>query len=121
MGVRGVISCMLCVGRGSEGSVAWQACSPKWHANNVYSVAFSPDGKWIVSGSFDRLVKIWNAKTGAEVRTDPGSCVGPYPISFRRVPIPGLRTRTRSRSTSSSRSGTPRRVLWCATFPGESV
>ncbi|KAJ1491398.1 hypothetical protein T484DRAFT_3643615, partial [Baffinella frigidus] len=38
-----------------------------------------------------------DVETGQEVRTDPGSCVGPYPIVYRRVPVPGLRTRTRSR------------------------
>jgi WD40 repeat protein len=37
------------------------------HASIVRSVAFSPDGKWIVSGAEDKFVKIWNADTGAEV------------------------------------------------------
>jgi eukaryotic-like serine/threonine-protein kinase len=35
----------------------------------VASVAFSPDGKLIASGSYDYTVKIWNADTGAEVMT----------------------------------------------------
>jgi tetratricopeptide (TPR) repeat protein len=38
----------------------------------VSSVAFSPDGERIVSGSYDSTVKIWNAKTGAEVMTMSG-------------------------------------------------
>ncbi|KAJ1470148.1 hypothetical protein T484DRAFT_1848830 [Baffinella frigidus] len=38
------------------------------HSECVRSVAFSPDGNWIVSGSGDRLIKIWTAATGAEVR-----------------------------------------------------
>jgi len=29
------------------------------------------------------------------VRSDPGSCVGPYAIAYRRAPVPGLCTRTR--------------------------
>ncbi|KAF9066516.1 WD40-repeat-containing domain protein, partial [Rhodocollybia butyracea] len=33
------------------------------HTDYVYSVAFSPDGKKIVSGSNDSSVKIWTAKT----------------------------------------------------------
>ena len=37
----------------------------------VRSVAFSRDGKRIVSGSYDELVKIWNSETGAEV-CEPG-------------------------------------------------
>ena len=31
------------------------------------SVAYSPDGKHIVSGSDDRTVKVWDAQTGKEV------------------------------------------------------
>jgi hypothetical protein len=38
----------------------------------VNSVAFSPNGKRVVSGSADNLVKIWNAETGAEVRSFVG-------------------------------------------------
>ena len=33
----------------------------------AFSVAFSSDGKLVVSGSDDMLVKIWDAETGAEV------------------------------------------------------
>ena len=37
------------------------------HSGGVDSVAWSSDGKWIVSGSDDTLVKIWNAENGALV------------------------------------------------------
>ena len=37
------------------------------HSNVVRSVAFSPNGKLIASGSFDRTIKVWEAVTG-EVR-----------------------------------------------------
>ncbi len=33
----------------------------------VESVAFSPDGQHIVSGSDDRTIRVWNAKTGETV------------------------------------------------------
>jgi WD40 repeat protein len=37
------------------------------HTDNVYAVAFSRDGKRVVSASTDNLVKIWDTATGAEV------------------------------------------------------
>ncbi|KIK66938.1 hypothetical protein GYMLUDRAFT_156943, partial [Collybiopsis luxurians FD-317 M1] len=37
------------------------------HTHWVWSVAFSPDGKRIVSGSRDKTVRIWNAETGAPI------------------------------------------------------
>jgi WD40 repeat protein len=42
-------------------------CTLKGHKSYVCSVAFSMDGKKIVSGSNDMVIKIWNAETGAEV------------------------------------------------------
>ena len=37
------------------------------HAGEVTSVAFSPDGTRVVSGSSDNLAVVWNVETGAEV------------------------------------------------------
>ena len=37
------------------------------NSGGVTSVAFSPDGKRGVSGSWDRSVKLWDFETGAEV------------------------------------------------------
>ena len=44
-----------------------QVCRLTGHAGEVTSVAFSPDGTRVVSGSSDNLVKVWDAETGAEV------------------------------------------------------
>ena len=42
------------------------------HRSNVDFAAFSPNGRFIVSGSFDRTIKIWDAETGREIRTLKG-------------------------------------------------
>ncbi|TFK70163.1 WD40 repeat-like protein, partial [Pluteus cervinus] len=36
------------------------------HQQNVQSVAFSPDGKYVVSGSWDKTVRIWEVETGQQ-------------------------------------------------------
>ncbi|KAJ7204176.1 WD40 repeat-like protein [Mycena pura] len=70
---------------GSSTLVAWQKCftgvpvvefrgittqgalvSMQGHGDKVLSVAFSPDGTHIVSGSRDNTVRIWDAATGTE-------------------------------------------------------
>ncbi|HYE30477.1 MAG TPA: c-type cytochrome domain-containing protein [Methylomirabilota bacterium] len=54
------------------------------HGDTVYSLAVSPDGKLLASGSYDQTIKIWNTETGAEVRTLSGhnGCV--YAVAFRQ-------------------------------------
>lgn len=43
------------------------------HTEMIYAVAFSPDGKLVVTGSFDQTLKLWDAATGKEVKTFGGS------------------------------------------------
>ena len=56
---------------GAKDIVVNPECTVTGHADTVYSVTFSPDGKRIVSLSSDmwdaKGVKMWDAKTGAEV------------------------------------------------------
>lgn len=42
----------------------------KGHDLAVTSVAFSPDGRFIVSGSLDQSLKLWDARSGALLMTD---------------------------------------------------
>jgi len=42
------------------------------HSDPVYSVAFSPDGQLLASGSSDHCLHIWSAKDGSLVRTYTG-------------------------------------------------
>ena len=37
------------------------------HDSEVTSVAFSPDGKYVASGSSDRTARVWEAATGKEI------------------------------------------------------
>lgn len=67
------------------------------HGSDVVSVAFSPDGKRILSGSLDGTLKIWNAGTGEETTTlrghkGPVNCTTFSPDS--KLVISGSRDRT---------------------------
>ena len=41
------------------------------HSNLVTSVAFSPDGKTIVSGSYDKTLKVWDSGVSALTPSNP--------------------------------------------------
>jgi eukaryotic-like serine/threonine-protein kinase len=45
---------------------------PRGYSKHVSMVAWSPDGKYIASGGWDKIVQIWDAKTGAQVNACQG-------------------------------------------------
>ncbi len=49
-------------------------CVAGWTHVWVLSVAFSPDGQHIVSGSEDNLVKVWSVSARKEVASLAGGC-----------------------------------------------
>jgi WD40 repeat protein len=42
------------------------------HTGTVTSVAFSPDGVYALSGSYDSTIRLWYINTGGAVRVFPG-------------------------------------------------
>ncbi|MFZ2349580.1 MAG: PKD domain-containing protein [Candidatus Bipolaricaulis anaerobius] len=52
------------------------------HTSDVYSVAFSPDGSLLASGSDDNTIKLWEVATGRLVRTLTGHTWDVYSVAF---------------------------------------
>ena len=51
------------------------------HMSPVTSVAFSPDGNTIASGSMGNTLRLWNAKTGELLKT----LTGPTDVAWDRI------------------------------------
>lgn len=52
------------------------------HKDAILSVAFSPDGATIATASYDKLVKLWDAATGRELRTLKEHSDAVYSVAF---------------------------------------
>lgn len=51
------------------------------HSEAVYSVAFSPNGRYVATGSFDKNIYVWSVADGSLVRTCKGEA-GIYEVSW---------------------------------------
>ncbi len=52
------------------------------HSESVLSVAFSPDGKYLASGSDDKTVKLWSFESQKEVARLQGHSESVLSITF---------------------------------------
>jgi hypothetical protein len=52
------------------------------HKDLIHDVAFSPDGKTLATCSYDRLIKLWDVTTGAELRALKDHSDAAYGVAF---------------------------------------
>ena len=70
------------------------------HKSYVYSLAFSPDGATLASGSGDGTVRLWDEAPPEIARTRPAARPPPYnrrPVTLGRA-VAGVRANTRPKS-----------------------
>jgi hypothetical protein len=64
---------LLASGSADDSIILWDAATSQLirklqrHSTDVYAVAFSPDGKRLVSSSGDKTMKVWEVATGQEI------------------------------------------------------
>ena len=54
------------------------------HTDVVTSIAFSPDGETLASGSADNVIRLWDANSGAHIETLTGHTSSVNCIAFNR-------------------------------------
>ena len=61
----------------------------KRHSATIRSIAFSPDGRTLASGSYDKTIKLWDMKTGETTHVIKGHTDRVWRVCFspRRATI----------------------------------
>lgn len=84
------------------------------HLGGITSIAFSPDSRYILTGSEDKTAKLWDVSTGLELRTFDGHPNGVTSVAFSPN---GQYILTASASSAESPAGIAK--LWNATTGAE--
>ncbi len=61
-----------CLPAADDNPVPGLAATLRGHTEVIYGIAFTPDGKYVVTGSGDKTVKVWETATGKEFKTFSG-------------------------------------------------
>ena len=85
----------LASGNGTVASGSWDKTVRLWnpatwkkaadlrgHEDEVSSLAFSPDGKWLVSGDLTGSVRVWNVETRKQIYEYPNQGYGVLSLCF---------------------------------------
>jgi hypothetical protein len=56
--------------------------SIRGHRDNIFSIAFGPDGRTLATCSYDRMIKLWDAATGKELRNLKDHTDAVFSIAF---------------------------------------
>jgi WD40 repeat protein len=75
---------------GALGSAWLNAPPDQGHRDQVFTLALSPDGKYLASGSSDRTIKLWNPATGLLVRDFPNPTFKAPPAGLQAQSHPGF-------------------------------
>lgn len=68
-----LVSCKQAAAVGVSNQITLEEITTlRGHSGIISSIAFSPDGKLLASGSRDKTIKLWNVETGQEITTLTG-------------------------------------------------